>query len=180
MNNLINKYNIEINKTVVYYKEYLYNLHFGKANLNLLKNIKIKINNIYYNIYDLANINLIDNITFKIIPYEKKNINKIKKELLFNKIGNTIFVKENAIILKLSLFTEEKRLELIKKIKIELEKNKNILRLIRNKYNNILKKELISDDEKNIIKKEIEKIYKINILYLNKIFKNKYIEILQL
>ncbi|MDH3004681.1 MAG: ribosome-recycling factor, partial [Candidatus Shikimatogenerans sp. JK-2022] len=127
--------------TIKYFKEYLYNLHFGKANLSLLKNINININNKLYNIYNLANINIIDKITYEITPYDRENINLIKKVLFNNKIGSTIFVKNNSIILKLSIFTVEKRLELIKKIKIEFEKNKNILRLIRNKNNNILKKD---------------------------------------
>ncbi|MDH3004275.1 MAG: ribosome-recycling factor [Candidatus Shikimatogenerans sp. JK-2022] len=182
MNNLIKNVNKDFNKIIKYFKEYLNNIHFGKANIFMLKNIKININNKLFNIYDLANINLIDNTTFKIIPYNKVYINNIKKSLLYNKIGSNINVnKDNSIILKLFLFTEEKRLELIENIKKELEKNKNSFRLIRNKYNNNLKKNYIfSKDEIKNIKIEIQNIYNKNILILKVLFNKKKEEILNI
>ncbi|MDH3005029.1 MAG: ribosome recycling factor [Candidatus Shikimatogenerans sp. JK-2022] len=181
MNKILNDINKDFNKTLEYFKKYLSNIHFGKANISMLKNINININNKYYNIYNLANINIIDKITLKITPYNKIYINKIKKELLLNKIGGTIFEKNNSIILKLSLFTEEKRLELIKKIKVELEKSNNTLRQIRNKFNNKLKLDKnISEDEKNYIKKKIQDILNKNLLKLKIFFNKKKNEILNI
>ncbi|WGH24555.1 MAG: ribosome-recycling factor [Candidatus Shikimatogenerans bostrichidophilus] len=174
MNEILKKINKEFNNTLKYFEDYLYNIHYGRANINILKNINIKINNIRYNIFNLANISLLDKISFKIIPYDKKNINIIKNEILNNKIGGTIFTKDNNIILKLSLFTEDKRLELIKKIKIELDKTINTLRLIRNKYNNLLKVNMKkSEDEIKNIKIDIQNLYNKSLLNLKKEFKNK-------
>ncbi|MDH3004534.1 MAG: ribosome recycling factor, partial [Candidatus Shikimatogenerans sp. JK-2022] len=129
MNNIINNFNEDLNKNIKYFKKYLSNLHFGKANISMLKNIYININNINYNIYNIANITIIDKVTFKIIPYNTNHINNIKKAILSKKIGSNIFMQKDSIILKLSLFTEEKRLDLIYNIKKELERNINSLRL---------------------------------------------------
>lgn len=180
MNEILNKIKNDFNKTILFFNKYLSNINFGKANITMLKNININIDNKINNIYNLANINIIDKITFKIIPYEKNNINKIKKELFKSKIGGTIFVKDNYIIFKLSLFTEDKRLELINNIKIELENIKKTLRKIRNKLNNKLKNNNnISEDIKKDTKKKIQEILDENILKLNKDFENKKKDILK-
>ncbi|WGH27559.1 MAG: ribosome recycling factor [Candidatus Shikimatogenerans bostrichidophilus] len=179
--NYLKKIELEFNKTINFFIYYLSNIHLGIVNTTMLKNIKININNKIYNIFDLSNINVINKITLKITPYEKKNINLIKKSLLKSDIEGTIFNKENDIFFKLSFLTEEKRINLIKKIKIELEKIKITLRKIRNKYNNfITKNKNISKDEKIIIKKEIQKILDIKINYLKKIFKLKKEKILKI
>ncbi|WGH25105.1 MAG: ribosome-recycling factor [Candidatus Shikimatogenerans bostrichidophilus] len=180
MNKIFNDIDKKFNETLEYFYKYLSDIHFGRANISMLKNIKIDINNKSYNIYNIANINIIDKITFKIIPYENTYMNKIKKEIL-NHIEGTMFVKENSIILKLSLFTEEKRLDLINKIKIELEKVKNTLRKIRNKFKTILKNNKnLSEDEKINIKNKIQDIYKKSVLTLNFNFNKKKKEILNI
>ncbi|WGH28047.1 MAG: ribosome recycling factor [Candidatus Shikimatogenerans bostrichidophilus] len=147
----------------------------------MLKNIKININNKIFSIYDLSNINIIDKITLKITPYEKKNINIIKKNLLLNNIDGLIFIKNNDIIIKLSILTEDKRINIIKKIKFELEKIIISLRLIRNKFNNNLnKKNFFSDDEKNIFKKKLQILFDNIIVELKKMLKIKEKEILKI
>lgn len=179
MNDITTNYNRELNNTIKYFNDFIANFHFGRVNVNILKNINIKINNISVNIFSLANISVLDKITLKVTPYDGKNINAIKKEIFKHNIGGSIFVKEDSIIIKLSLFTEEKRLELIKKIKIELEKNINILRLIRNKYKKLLKNNNnFSEDEKKNLNINIQDIYSKYIERLNNTFKKKKLEIL--
>ncbi|WGH27046.1 MAG: ribosome recycling factor [Candidatus Shikimatogenerans bostrichidophilus] len=176
--NILKKIDIELNKYIFFFKKYLSNIHLGIINTYMLKNIKININNNIFNIYELSNINIIDKITLKIIPYEKKNLNIIKKSLLSSNIEGTIIIKNNNIIIKLSILTEEKRIDLIKKIKIELEKIIISLRLVRNKFNNKLNK--FSEDEKKQIKKKIQIIFNNKIIELQKMLKLKKKEILKI
>ncbi|WGH26018.1 MAG: ribosome-recycling factor [Candidatus Shikimatogenerans bostrichidophilus] len=178
--NIIKKINIEIDKIILFFKKYLLNLHFGIANTNILNNIKIKINNKIYNIYDLSNINVLDKTTLKITPYNKNDINIIKNYLIKNNIDGTIYNKKNNIIIKLSIFTEEKRINFIKKIKIEYDKIIISLRNIRNKFNNLIKKKNISNDDKNIIKNKIQKILNNKIYEIKNIFLKKKNEILKI
>ncbi|WGH24738.1 MAG: ribosome recycling factor [Candidatus Shikimatogenerans bostrichidophilus] len=181
MNEILNNINKDFNNSLKYFYDYLSNIHFGRANINILKNINININNIKYNILNLANISILDKITIKIIPYEKKNLNLIKNEIFKNKIGGTIFIKDNYIILKLSLFTEDKRLDLIKRIKIELDKTITTLRLIRNKYNNLLKlNNNISEDERKNIKIDIQVLFNKLLLKIKKDFYKKEKEIMNI
>ncbi|WGH25652.1 MAG: ribosome recycling factor [Candidatus Shikimatogenerans bostrichidophilus] len=180
-NEIFKELDLDINNTIKYFQKYLYNIHYGKVNTSILKNIKVNINNKYFYLYNISNINVIDKITLKITPYDKKNINIIKKSLLYNNIGGSIFNKKNSIFFKLSLFSEDKRKELIKKIKIELEKVKVSLRLIRNKFNSNLKKDLIfSKDDKKNIQKKIKNIFDKSILKINDIFNIKKNEILKI
>ncbi|MDH3004460.1 MAG: ribosome-recycling factor [Candidatus Shikimatogenerans sp. JK-2022] len=181
MKKILNNINNEFNNIIKYFKDFLLNIHYGKANISIFKNINIKIDNKIYNIFNLSNISLIDNFTFKIIPYDKKNINKIKNEILINKISNLIFVKKNVIIIKLSLLTEEKRIELINKLKKELEKNINSFRLIRNKYKNIIKNnnKFSKDENENIIN-DLQKLYNNYLLEIKNIFEKKKKEILNI
>ncbi|WOX79078.1 ribosome recycling factor [Candidatus Shikimatogenerans bostrichidophilus] len=178
---IIKTINNEFNKSIKYFVKYLSNIHYGKINTNIIKNINININNKMYNIYELSNINVINKITLKITPYDKKNIKIIKKQLLYSDLGGSIFNKNNDIIIRISSFTQEKRLELIKKIKLELEKIKINLRKIRNKYNNYLKKNLkFSNDEKNNIKLLIQKILNNNIRKINDYYNIKKKNILEI
>ncbi|BDT61589.1 MAG: hypothetical protein RDO_1170 [Flavobacteriales endosymbiont of Rhyzopertha dominica] len=183
MINIINKIKLDFEKNNKYFIKYLKNVHFGEINTYILKNIYININNKKYNIFELSNINLINKITLKITPYNIKNLNIIKKELLKTNIGknNTIMNIKNDIIIKFSLFTEEKRKLLIKEIKNEFEKIKISLRNIRNKYNNYINKKLnISDDDKINIKKKIQDIYNENINNIKKEYLYKEKEILKI
>ncbi|MDH3004741.1 MAG: ribosome-recycling factor [Candidatus Shikimatogenerans sp. JK-2022] len=179
-NNLIEKVNNEYNKLLEKFNKILLNFDCNKISTNIFKDVKISINNKINNIYSLANINIIDRITLKIIPYEKKNIQNIKLAILKSKINGVLFEKEKEIYFKLSILTEEKRLEIIKKIKLEIEKIKNNFRIIRNKINNEIKNnKIFSQDEKKEIKKKIQDIYNNKILYIKNILNEKIKNILK-
>ncbi|WGH25564.1 MAG: ribosome-recycling factor [Candidatus Shikimatogenerans bostrichidophilus] len=181
MNDIEKKINLEFNKSINYFKKYLLNIHYGKVSTSMLKDIYIKINNKNYNIYSLANINIIDKITLEIIPYdiENKKILRKKINLVSNNLGTTVIENKRGFILKISSLTEERRKELINKIKKELENIKNTLRIIRNKFINNLKKEKKkSIDYIEEIKEKINNLYKEKIIELNNLFNEKKKEVL--
>ena len=124
----------------------------------------------------LANITNIDQRTIEIKPWEKNLLPEIEKEIKKSNLGLTPINNGEIIKIIAPQITEERREQLFKLTKEQIEKNKikikNIRQNIREELKN-LKKEKISEDIIRITETKIQKITDNNIEQLDKILKEK-------
>ncbi|WP_185877818.1 ribosome-recycling factor [Blattabacterium cuenoti] len=137
-----------------------------------LEKIKIKYYNEFVPLLEISNILIVDNKNITIQPWDKTIISLIDKTIIDANLGLMPTNKGGIIYIKIPSITEEGRLDLVKKIKVYTEHSKILIRNIRKKNNQHIKKLIISDD---LLKLGENKIQNITNKYIKKIdiFSNK-------
>ena len=151
----------------------LLNIRAGKANPSMLSSIKLDYYGAMTLLSQLANINTPDSQTISIQPWEKDKLQDIEKAILSANIGFNPMNNGESIIITIPPLTEERRRELVKICKIEIEKAKISIRNARKDANNELKKCEVSTDQKSISEQDIqtltnEYISKTDSIYIKK------------
>ena len=151
----------------------LLNIRAGKANPSMLSSIKLDYYGAMTLLSQLANINTPDSQTISIQPWEKDKLQDIEKAILSANIGFNPMNNGESIIITIPPLTEERRRELVKISKIEIEKAKISIRNARKDANNELKKCEVSTDQKSISEQDIqtltnEYISKTDSIYIRK------------
>ena len=151
----------------------LLNIRAGKANPSMLSSIKLDYYGSMTLLSQLANINTPDSQTISIQPWEKDKLQDIEKAILSANIGFNPMNNGESIIVNIPPLTEERRRELVKISKIEIEKAKISIRNARKEANNELKKCVVSTDQKSISEQDIqtltnEYISKTDSIYIKK------------
>ena len=151
----------------------LLNIRAGKANPSMLSSIKVEYYGALTTLSQLANVNTPDSQTISIQPWEKDKLQDIERAILSANIGFNPMNNGESIIITIPPLTEERRKELVKISKIEIEKAKISIRNARKDANNELKKCEASNDQKSISEEDIQKltnefISKTDIIYVKK------------
>ena len=124
----------------------------------------------------LANITNIDQRTIEIKPWEKNLLPEIEKEIKKSNLGLTPINNGEIIKITAPQITEERREQLVKLTKEQIEKNKIKIKTIRQNIRDelkILKKEKISEDIIRTTETKIQTITDNHIQKLDTIFKEK-------
>ena len=151
-------------------------INLYKADLNILNEVKVEYYNSYISLKEISSITIDDATTILIKPWEKNIINKIQNSILKHNSDFSVFIKEDFLVVKIPLLTEERRIKLKKDLSSESEAGKILIRNIRKTSKENFKKLKKSDDEINILKIDLQKmtdryIKMINILVSDKIKK---------
>lgn len=159
--------------SIDYLEKELLNIRAGKANPSMLSSIKLDYYGSMTLLSQLANINTPDSQTISIQPWEKDKLQDIEKAILSANIGFNPMNNGESIIITIPPLTEERRRELVKISKIEIEKAKISIRNARKDANNELKKCEVSTDQKSISEQDIqtltnEYISKTDSIYIKK------------
>ena len=109
-------------------------------------------------ISQVSNINTPDAQTISIQPWEKDKLQDIEKAILTSNLGFNPMNNGESIIITIPPLTEERRKELVKISKVEIEKTKVSIRNARKDANNELKKCDVSIDQKSISEKDIQEL----------------------
>ena len=131
----------------------------------------------------LANITNVDQRTIEIKPWEKNLLPEIEKEIKKSNLGLTPINNGEIIKITAPQITEERRKQLVRLTKEQIETNK---KKIQNKRKNIrdelknLKKEKISEDIIRTTETKIQKITDNHIEQLDKILKEKELSLRQI
>ena len=133
----------------------------GKAMPSMLDGIMVE----YYGnpaaLSQVANINTPDARTIVIQPWEKNMIGPIEKGIKEANIG--LNPQNDGLVIRLNVppLTEERRRDLVKKVKEEAEKGRVAIRNIRKDANEKIKRlktEGVSDDEMKVGEAEVQKL----------------------
>ena len=159
----------------------LLNIRAGKANPNMLTNVFVDYYGTSTPISQVANINTPDGSTLIIQPWDKSMLQEIEKGIEVANLGFNPMNNGENIIINVPVLTEERRRELVKQAKIEVEEAKIAIRNARKDANNEIKKsEDFSEDLKKNSELDVQEITDNNIKKVDTIFEKKQSEIMTL
>ena len=158
----------------------LLNIRAGKANPTMLSSVKLDYYGSTTPLSQLANINTPDAQTLSVQPWEKDKLQDIEKAIQIANLGFNPMNNGESIIINIPPLTEERRKELVKIAKSEIEDAKISIRNSRKDANNEIKKIEISTDQKAISEKEIQTLTDNYISKIDEIFSSKEKEILSI
>ncbi len=151
----------QMEKAVARAENELTKIRAGKAMPSMLDGIFVD----YYGnatpLSQVSNINTPDARTLLIQPWEKNMLSVIEKAITDANIGLNPQNDGNVIRLNIPPLTEERRRDLVKKVKEEAEKGRVSVRNIRKEANEALRKlknEGISEDEIKTAEGEVQKL----------------------
>ena len=156
----------------------LLNIRAGKASPSMLSSIKLDYYGSLTALSQIANINTPDAQTISIQPWEKDKLQEIEKAIMIANLGFNPMNNGESIIIKIPPLTEERRKELVKIAKSEIEKAKISIRNSRKEANNDIKKSEVSLDQKSISENDIQNLTDKYIIEIDKIYSIKEKEIL--
>ena len=134
---------------IIYLEKELVNIRAGKANPNMLSTVKVEYYGALTPLNQISNINTPDAQTISIQPWEKDKLQDIEKAILTSNLGFNPMNNGESILINIPPLTEERRIELVKVAKSEVEKAKVSIRNSRKEANNEIRKSDFSDDLKN-------------------------------
>ena len=157
----------------------LLNIRAGKANPNMLINVFVDYYGTKTPINQVANINTPDGKTLIIQPWDKSILEEVEKGIELANLGFNPMNNGENIIINVPVLTEERRIELVKQAKIEIEDAKIAIRNARKDANNQIKNnEDFSDDVKKNAEIDIQELTDSHTDKLDKIFEIKKTEIM--
>ena len=149
-----------MSSTIVFFEKELLKIHAGKASPAMLEGLKVD----YYGnptpIEQVANINTPDARQIIVQPWERSMLSAIEKAILAANLGFTPQNSGEFIRINVPSPTEERRKELVKKVKQDAEQNKVSIRNIRRIANDTAKKLKdggLPEDEVKRMEDEIQK-----------------------
>ena len=148
-------------------------IRIGRAHPEFLSHLNVDYYGTPTPISQIANISILDTRTLIITPWENGILTKIEKAILISNLGLNPTNLGNSLRVPMPDLNEDRRKEMIKIVRLESEKSRVSVRIIRRDSNseikNLLKQKNISEDiakkmEVNIQKLTKEIITKIDIL----------------
>lgn len=138
------------------------NIRAGRANPNILNNIKVEYYGVPTPLQQVGNVSVPEARTIVITPWETSLLKEIEKAILCSDLGLTPNNDGKSIILNFPELTEERRKDLVKDIKKKGENAKVAVRNIRRDANDHIKKQLkaneISEDEQKEYEEKVQKL----------------------
>ncbi|WP_031530484.1 ribosome recycling factor [Dyadobacter crusticola] len=141
----------------------------GKASPQMLEGLQIEYYGSMTPLQNVATINTPDARTIAIRPFEKKIINEIEKAI---RNGNLGFAPSNdgeMIRISVPPLNEERRRELVKRAKNEIETAKINIRNIRQDANNSLRKLTKEGVAEDLVKISEDRVQKLTDSYISKV-----------
>lgn len=125
-------------------------LRAGKASPAMLSSVRVDYYGSLTPLSQVANINTPDAMTLSIQPYERSLINEIEKAIINANLGFAPSNNGDTIIISIPPVTEERRKELVKMAKAEMETAKISIRNARQDANKALK--AVKDVSEDLVK----------------------------
>ena len=177
-------YSIRMDKTISSFKKDISTLRTGRANANMLDNIRPEVYGQQMPINQLATVSVPEARLITIQVWDKANVNVIDSAIKKSDLGVNPQIDGQIVRIRIPDLTEERRKELIKVLKGMGEESKVSIRNIRRDANEDVKKLLkdkkIGEDENKSLEKNIQKITDNNIENIDKILQEKEKEIIQI
>lgn len=169
-------------KSIAYLDEKLARIRAGKANPKLLDGIMVT----YYGnptpLTQVGTITLPDARSIVITPWEKQIIKNIEKAIIDSSLG--IMPENNGEVIRIGIppLTEERRMQLVKQVKAEVEEAKIAIRNARRDAIDKIKKSIKADATPEDVAKDaeasVQKQHDKHITEADKLFEAKEKEIL--
>ena len=139
-------------------KEELALIRTGRASTALVERIKIEYYGVPTPLKEIANINVPEADLIVIQPWDKNYVNEVEKAIWKSDLGLTPNSDGTVIRLSIPPLSEERRKEMVKVVKKEIESGKVAIRNIRRETNDQIKKlekdsDISEDQSKDYLKR---------------------------
>ena len=154
----------------------------GKASPQMLRAVVVDYYGSVTPLTQMANVTTPDSQTITIQPFDKSMISDIEQAIVIAQLGFNPSNNGEKVIINVPALTEERRRDLVKQVKIEIEKSKISCRNIRQKSNDELKKigkEGISEDIIRDAEESVQLITNEYTIKIDDIFSAKESDIMQ-
>ena len=160
MNEILNPFEVKMNKTLDNLREEYAGIRAGRANPHLLDKLRVDYYGSPTGLQSVANISVPEARVIMIQPWESKMIKEIEKAIMASDIGITPSNDGKVIRLTFPELTEDRRKELSKDVKKKAEEAKVAIRNIRRDANDTIKKagKEISEDEVKKMETDAQKM----------------------
>jgi ribosome recycling factor len=160
-----------MNSAILFFDKEIQKIHAGKSSPKMLEGLKVD----YYGnptpLEQVANINTPDARQIVVQPWERSLLPAIEKAILAANLGFTPQNTGEFIRINVPTPTEERRKELVKKVRQDAEQNKVSIRNIRRQANDTAKKWKDSGTPEDEIKKMEDDVQKMTNEFIGKIDK---------
>ena len=157
----------------------LLRIRTGRASVNLLDSVNVRYYGSNVPISQVATISAPDARSIVVAPYEKGVLSDIEKAIMAANIGLQPTSDGNIIRVTVPPLTEDRRKELVKKVKKIGEDCKVAIRLVRQDTNNSVKKDkTLAEDEGKKIQRDVQKETDTSIAAVDALISKKEKEIL--
>jgi len=140
----------------------------GKASTTMLDGIQVEYYGIMTPIAQVSSITTPDARTIQLKPFERKTIGDIERAIINSNVGLNPANDGETIRLNVPPLTEERRRDLVKKVKQEIEVAKVNIRKVRQETNDDLKKLKNDGVSEDAIKMGEEKVQKLTNQFIDK------------
>lgn len=154
----------------------------GKASPQMLRAVVVDYYGSVTPLTQMANVTTPDSQTITIQPFDKSMIADIEQAIVNAQLGFNPSNNGEKVIINVPALTEERRRDLVKQVKIEIEKSKISCRNIRQKSNDELKKigkEGVSEDVIRDAEESVQLITNEYTIKIDDIFSAKESDIMQ-
>lgn len=148
-------------KVLIHLEDEFTKLRAGRANPKILNNLMVDYYGTPTPLTQVANLSVPDPRTIAIQPWEKQMIQPIEKAIINSNLGLNPDNNGELIRLHIPPLTEERRRDLCKQAKAEMENAKVSIRNIRRDTNDALKKLIkdgLAEDEEKDAEASVQKI----------------------
>jgi ribosome recycling factor len=140
----------------------------GKASTSMLDGIQVEYYGVMTPIAQVSSITTPDARTIQVKPFERKTIGDIERAIINSNVGLNPANDGETIRLNVPPLTEERRRDLVKKVKQEIEVAKVNIRKVRQETNDDLKKLKNDGVSEDAIKMGEEKVQKLTNQFIDK------------
>ena len=162
LNDVKNNADQKMQKSLEALKANLGKIRTGRAHTGLLDHVMVEYYGSLVAVNQVANVTLGDARTINVQPYEKNMVAKVEKAIRDGDLGLNPATNGDVIRVPMPMLTEERRRELIKVVKSEVEDAKVAVRNVRRDANDALKKLVkdkeISEDDERRAQDDIQKL----------------------
>jgi len=156
------------------------NIRAGKASPAMLGSVMVDYYGSQTPLTQVANVNTPDGRTISVQPWEKAMLQEIERAIMVANLGFNPMNNGETIIINVPPLTEERRRELAKQAKSEVEEAKISIRAARKDANSEIKNiEDASEDLQKNAEMDVQKLTDAHVKKADELFVSKEIEILK-
>ncbi|PLK45232.1 ribosome recycling factor [Emticicia sp. TH156] len=140
----------------------------GRASVNMLDGIMVEYYGVPTPLNQVSSVSTPDARTIAIKPFERKLINDLERAIINSNLGLSPANDGEVIRLNIPPLTEERRRDLVKRVKGEIEVARVNIRKVRQEANEELKKIQKDGGSEDEVKKAEDRVQKLTDAYIQK------------
>ena len=175
--------NEQMQESIKHLEQVLAKIRAGKASPQMIAHVQVDYYGTSTPISQMANVNTPDSQTISIQPWDKTALQDIEKAIMEANLGLTPMNNGEMIMINVPPLTEERRLDLVKQAKSEVENCKVSIRNVRHKANDEMKqlgKKGLSEDLQKDAEADVQKLTNSFVTKVEEHFNAKEKEILKI